>query len=112
MNLTIQGHHVAVTPAMRQYVIDKLARVWAHFDQVVDVDIILSVEKLKEKALCQKIVVTARYPGKKPIVAEQCHADLYAAIDMVADKLNRQVVQFKSKVQNHHHVSAKRLVTA
>ena len=97
---------------MREYVLTKLDRVWNHFDKVVDVDIILSVEKLREKERCQKIVVTARYPGKKPIVAEQCNADLYAAIDMVADKLDRQVIQFKTRVQNHHHVSQKRLVPA
>ena len=49
MNLHLSGHHVDVTPAMRDYVTTKLARITRHFDHVIDVNVILSVEKLKQK---------------------------------------------------------------
>lgn len=111
MNLTISGHHVEVTPAMREYVLMKFERVWAHFDKVVEVDIILSVEKLSEKQRCQKIKVKACYKDK-PIVVEQCDADLYTAIDKAADKLDRQVVRHKTRVQDHRHVAPKRVSAA
>ncbi len=54
MNLTISGHHLEVTPALREYVLTKLDRVTRHFDQVVDVNVLLTVEKLKEKERRQK----------------------------------------------------------
>jgi putative sigma-54 modulation protein len=111
MNLTICGHHIELTPGLRQYVIDKLARVWAHFDQVVDVSIILSMEKLRKKEQRQKIVVTARYKGK-PIVVGQRDIDLYSAIDKLVDRLDRLVVRYKSKVKDRRYVAAKRLVPA
>ena len=49
MNLTISGHHLEVTPALRDYVTHKLDRVIRHFDQMVDVKVLLTVEKQKEK---------------------------------------------------------------
>jgi putative sigma-54 modulation protein len=91
MNLTISGHHLEVTPALREYVLTKLERVTRHFDQVVDVNVLLTVEKQKEKERRQR------------------NEDLYAAIDQLMDKLDRQVVRHKDRTQNHHHASAKRL---
>jgi putative sigma-54 modulation protein len=108
MNLTISGHHLDVTPALREYVLTKLERVTRHFDQVVDINVLLSHEKLKEKERRQKAEVTLHVKGKD-IFVEQCHEDLYAAIDQLMDKLDRQVCRHKDKVQNHHHQSAKRL---
>ena len=97
MNLTITGHHIEVTPAIRDYVKDKLDRVLRHFDQVTSSHVILSVEKLQQKA-----EVTLHVKGKD-IFADATDADLYAAIDLVADKLDRQVVKHKEKVSNHNH---------
>ena len=107
MNLTISGHHLEVTPALREYVLTKLERVTRHFDQVVDVSVLLTVEKLKEKERRQKAEVTLHVKGRD-IFVEQAHEDLYAAIDQLMDKLDRQVVRHKDRTQDHHHASAKR----
>lgn len=107
MNLTISGHHLDVSPSLREYVLTKLDRVTRHFDQVVDINVLLSVEKLKEKERRQKAEVTLHVKGKD-IFIEQSSEDMYAAIDQLMDKLDRQVCRHKDKVQNHHHVSQKR----
>lgn len=108
MNLTISGHHLEVTQALREYVLNKLSRVIRHFDQVVDINVLLTVEKQKEKDRRQRAEVTMRVKGRE-IFVEQSHEDLYAAIDELMDKLDRQVCRHKDRVQNHHHVAAKRL---
>lgn len=111
MNLTISGHHLDVTPALREYVVSKMDRVTRHFDQVVDITVVLTVEKLKDKEQRQKAEVTLHVKGKD-IHAECAAEDLYAAIDQLVDKLDRQVVRHKDKVQDHHHDSPKRLDAA
>ena len=85
MNLTISGHHLEVTPALREYVLTKLDRVTRHFDQVVDINVLLSVEKNREKERRQKAEVTVHVKGKD-IFVEETHEDLYAAIDQLMDK--------------------------
>ena len=107
MNLTISGHHLDVTPAIREYVIAKLDRITRHFDQVVDITVLLSIEKLAEKDRRQKAEVTVRVKGKD-LFAECASEDLYASIDQLMDKLDRQVARYKDKVQNHHHDAPKR----
>jgi putative sigma-54 modulation protein len=107
MNLTISGHHLEVTPALREYVLTKLDRVIRHFDQVVDINVLLTVEKLKEKERRQRAEVTLRVKGRE-IFVEQAHEDLYAAIDQLIDKLDRQVCRHKDRIQDHH-TAAKRL---
>jgi putative sigma-54 modulation protein len=97
MNINITGHHVEVTAAIRDYVNSKLDRVIRHFDHVTSVHVILSVEKLKQKA-----EVTLHVKGKD-IHADCTGADLYASIDSVTDKLDRQVVKHKEKVTDHAH---------
>lgn len=96
MNLQISGHHLEITPALRDYVTGKLERVTRHFDHVIEVSAILSVEKLKQKA-----EVTMHLSGKD-IHVESIDEDLYAAIDILADKLDRQVQKHKQKLQDHH----------
>jgi putative sigma-54 modulation protein len=108
MNLTISGHHLEVTPALREYVLTKLDRVTRHFDQVVDVNVLLTVERNKEKERRQRAEVTLHVKGRD-IFCEQSHEDLYAAIDQLMDKLDRQVVRHKDRTQEHHHVAVKRL---
>ena len=108
MNLTISGHHLDVTPALREYVSSKLERVKRHFDQVVDINVILCVEKLSEKERRQRAEATLRVKGKD-IFVEHSSEDLYAAIDQLVDKLDRQVGRYKDKVQDHHHTAPKRL---
>ena len=111
MNLTISGHHLEVTPALREYVLTKLDRVTRHFDQVVDINVLLTVEKQKEKERRQKAEVTLHVKGRD-IYVEHASEDLYAAIDSLMDKLDRQVVRHKDRVQDHHHDSLKRLDAA
>jgi putative sigma-54 modulation protein len=108
MNLTISGHHLDVTPALREYVLTKLERVTRHFDQVVDINVLLTVEKNKEKETRQKAEVTLHVKGRD-IFVEQSHEDLYAAIDQLMDKLDRQVCRHKDKTQDHHHAPLKRI---
>ena len=96
MNLQISGHHLEVTTAIRDYVTGKLERVTRHFDNVIDVNVILSVEKLKQKA-----EVTVHLSGKDVFV-EAIDEDLYAAVDTLVDKLDRQVQKYKQKLQDHH----------
>ncbi len=107
MNLTISGHHLDVTPAIRDYVVAKLDRITRHFDQVVDITVLLSIEKPAEKERRQKAEVTVHVKGKD-LFAECTSEDLYAAIDQLMDKLDRQVVRHKDKVQDHHHAAPKR----
>lgn len=101
MNLNITGRHVEVTPAIRDYVTSKLDRVIRHFDNVTSVAVILSVEKLKQKA-----EVTLHVRGKD-IFVESDDADLYAAIDTMTDKLDRQVQKYKQKQADHNHETIK-----
>jgi putative sigma-54 modulation protein len=109
MNLTISGHHLEVTPALRGYVTSKLERISRHFDQVVDIQVRLTVDNLKEKDLRQRAECNIHVKGKD-LFAECAHADLYAAVDELTDKLDRQVLRYKGKAQDHHHESAKRLM--
>jgi putative sigma-54 modulation protein len=91
MNLSVSGHHVDVTPAIRRYVSAKLRRIKRHFDHVIDAHVILSVNKVLQKA-----EVTLHVRGKD-IHCESVQDDLYAAIDLVADKLDRQVLKYKDR---------------
>lgn len=109
MNLTISGHHLEVTPALRSYVTSKLDRITRHFDQVVDVKVLLSVENQKEKDRRQRAECNIRVKGND-LFAECANEDLYAAVDELVDKLDRQVVRHKDKLQSHGHAAAKHLM--
>ncbi|MEY4435683.1 MAG: ribosome-associated translation inhibitor RaiA [Pseudomonadota bacterium] len=109
MNLTISGHHLEVTPALRSYVAGKLDRITRHFDQVVDVKVLLSIENQTEKERRQKAECNIHVKGSD-MFAESAHEDMYAAVDELVDKLDRQVVRHKDRLQNHHHESPKRLM--
>jgi putative sigma-54 modulation protein len=109
MNLTISGHHLEVTPALRTYVTGKLDRITRHFDPVVDVKVLLSIENQTEKERRQKAECNIHVKGSD-MFAESAHEDMYAAVDELVDKLDRQVVRHKDRLQNHHHESPKRLM--
>jgi len=102
MNLSVSGHQFDVTPAIRNYVSSKLERVRRHFDHVIDVHVILSVNKLRQKA-----EVTLHVRGKDIHCACE-EADLYAAIDLLVDKLDRQVLKYKAKRYSKPHDATKR----
>ena len=109
MNLTISGHHLEVTPALRSYVTTKLDRIMRHFDQVVDVKVLLTVENQKEKERRQRAECSIHVKGND-MFAESAHEDLYAAVDDLVDKLDRHVVRHKDRIQSHHHDAPKRLM--
>ncbi|MDK2123182.1 ribosome hibernation-promoting factor, HPF/YfiA family [Parachitinimonas caeni] len=99
MNLTISGHHLEITPSIREYVMTKLERVTRHFDHVIDIGVILSVDKLQ-----QRIEANVHLRGKD-IHVEAVEADMYAAIDALADKLDRQVIKHKERLHNGRHTN-------
>jgi putative sigma-54 modulation protein len=100
MNLNLTGHQLTITPAIRDYVGSKLERVKRHFDHVIDVTVVLSVEKLRHK-----VEVNLHTRGKD-IHVESVESDMYAAIDALADKLDRQVLKHKEKLAVHRHDGA------
>ena len=95
MNLHLTGHHLEITPAIRDYVIAKLDRINRHFDHVIDVSVVLCVDKLSHK-----VEATVHVRGKD-LHAECIDADMYAAIDGLADKLDRQVLKYKEQIKDH-----------
>lgn len=105
MNLSIHGHHLVVTPAMRQYVEDKLQRIRRHFDHVIDASVMLSVDKPLQRA-----EVTLRVRGSS-LHAEAAEQDMYAAIDVLVDKLDRQVLRHKDRVKDHPRAPLKSIPT-
>jgi len=102
MNIKITGHHVDITAAIRDYVHSKLDRVIRHYDNVTSTHIILSVDKLQQKA-----EITLHVKGKD-IYADSSESDLYAAIDTLVDKLDRQMVKHKEKISTHANEGLKR----
>ena len=104
MNLSISGHHLDVTPALREYVTGKLDRVVRHFDQVIDMRVILSTDSQVRKA-----EINLHVRGKD-LHVESTHEDLYAAIDTLVDKLDRQVIKYKSMRSDHQHDGIKHQV--
>jgi putative sigma-54 modulation protein len=96
MQLNVTGHHVDVTAPLKDYVEKKLDRIVRHSDRVIDVHCILTVEKLRHKA-----EATVLLSGGS-IYADAVDQDMYAAIDALADKLDRRVKKHKEKMSDHH----------
>ena len=100
MNLSIVGHHLEVTAAIRGHVTGKMERIKRHFDHVLDAHVTLSAAKVRQKA-----EVTLHVPGKEIYCACE-QADLYAAIDLLVDKLDRQVLKYKALHSGRPHGGA------
>ena len=92
MNLNVTGHHLDVTQPIRDYLASKLERLTRHFDHVIDVNVILSVERMH-----RKVEATVHLRGRD-LFAESQNEDMYAAIDGLVDKLDRQIVKHKEKL--------------
>jgi putative sigma-54 modulation protein len=95
MQIIITGQQLQVTDSLRNYVLEKFARLERHSDRIMDAHVILQVEKLVQKA-----EATVNLQGGS-VFAEETHEDMYAAIDGLVDKLDRQIVKHKEKSQNH-----------
>jgi len=102
MQINITGHHVDITPALRAYVTEKMQRLTRHFDHVISVSVILNVEKLEQMA---EATVNA---GGRTLFANESAHDMYAAIDGLADKMDRQVRRLKSRLRDNQHVRPER----
>ena len=96
MQLDLSGHHVEITDSMRAYVLKRFERISRHFEQVIDIHCVLTVEKLRHKA-----EATLMLRGNK-LYAEATEPNMYAAIDALADKLDRCVKKHKEKAADHH----------
>jgi putative sigma-54 modulation protein len=96
MQLNITGHHVEVTDSLKAYVAEKLERLEKHFDHVNNVHVILSVEKQRQKS-----EATVNVNGAS-LFADSTEEDMYAAIDSMVDKLDRQIKKHKEKLKDHH----------
>lgn len=97
MQINITGHHVELTPALRDYVNNKMQKIQRIFSQITNVHVILSVDKKFQQKAEARVLLS-----KAEIVAESESENMYAAIDTLIDKLERQVVKHKEKL-NHHH---------
>ncbi len=99
MQINLSGHHVEVSPALRDYVTSKLQRLERHVDNVTNAHVVLSIEKLQQKA-----EATLHISGAS-VFADAVHQDMYAAIDALTDKLDRQIKRHKEKRTDHHRTN-------
>jgi len=95
MQVSVTGHHVEVTDSLRTHVEEKIGKLKRHFDNVTDVHVILTVEKLAQKA-----EATVQVSGAK-LFADDAQEDMYQAIDNMVDKLDRQIIKHKEKTGSH-----------
>jgi putative sigma-54 modulation protein len=96
MQINLSGHHVDITTPLREYVNSKMDRLERHFDHVTDIHVVLGVEKLRHKA-----EATMHISGGT-IFADAVEENMYAAIDALVDKLDRQLKKHKEKITDHH----------
>ena len=95
MQITISGHHVDITQAIRNYVTTKLSKLERHYEQITSTNVILTVEKLR-----QKVEATVHVSGGELFAVAE-HTDMYTAIDALSDKLDRQIIKHKEKQRGH-----------
>lgn len=95
MQVSLSGHHVEITDSLRNYVNEKIERLDRHFDQALDIHVVLTVEKLRHKA-----EATMHVSGGN-LYADDEQEDMYAAIDGLVNKLDRQGKKHKEKLKNH-----------
>ncbi|MBL1277976.1 MAG: ribosome-associated translation inhibitor RaiA [Ectothiorhodospiraceae bacterium] len=100
MQISVSGQHLEVTDSLREYVISKLSKLERHFDKVTNVHAVLSVEKLRQKA-----EATIHINGAN-LFADAEKDNMYAAIDSLSDKLDRQIKRHKEKRSDHHRGSS------
>ena len=98
MHINLTGHHMDVTDALKHYVDAKMAKLERHFDHVTKMQVVLGVEKRRHIAEASMHVAG----GHGDLFANATHDDMYAAIDSLTDKLDRQILKHKEKITNHH----------
>lgn len=98
MNINITGHHIEVTPALRDYTQEKFNKLERHFDKITSIQVIFDIEKLDQ--IAEATIKIA----KSELHASSRTEDLYASIDDLVDKLDRQLIKHKEKIREHHHL--------
>ncbi len=101
MQINLTGHHLEITPALRSYVETKFEKIERHFEHMTNVHVILGVEKTRQKA-----EATVHVAGGN-LFADETNEDMYAAIDGMIDKLDRQVRKHKEKLKDHHRADGR-----
>jgi len=99
MQLNLSGQHVEITDSLRDHVNSKLERLTRHFDHMTNVHVILSIEKNRQKA-----EATIHVSGADLFASDE-NEDMYAAIDSLINKLDRQIIKHKDKIKNHHRAA-------
>lgn len=99
MQINITGHHIEITDALRDYVTEKMQKLTRHFDHVTNTHVILTVEKLQQTA-----EATVHASGSD-LFAQHQSEDMYASIDALVDKLDRQIIKHKEKIGSHNKKS-------
>ena len=111
MKVLINSNHLEVTPAINEHLTEKLSVIKKHFDQIIQINAVLGVEKAHEKELRQSAELTIHVKGKD-LFAISHHENLYQAIDLAVAKLDKQIIKVKEKVKNHHHPVAMKHISA
>lgn len=108
MNISVSGHHISVTEALKEAVMDKLSKVERHFDQIQTIKVILSIENSNSDLNNHKAEAIMRVSGQEMFVQAQ-EDDMYKAINVMADKLDRQVRKYKTRMERGNRSSKREL---
>lgn len=95
-NITVTGRHVHVTQAMKDYAIERVSKIERFTNRILDVLVIMDIQKLEHRV---DIVIKVDHTNIK---SHASSTDMYVSIDMAVDKLRRQLLKYKSKLQDHH----------
>ena len=98
MQLSVTGRHIDVTPAMRQYAEDKAGKFTRYYDRIESIEVILEQESMRPR-----VELVVRTDHKQTLVAHVDASDFYEAIDLVSDKMGRQLTKHKEKLRNRKH---------
>ncbi|HEY6103961.1 MAG TPA: ribosome-associated translation inhibitor RaiA [bacterium] len=111
LHVIVQGRHIQVTPALREYAEEKLGRIGRYFDQVHEAQVVLSVERRGDLGRAQVAEVTVHGDGVV-LRGQEASSDMYASIDVVAEKLKKQIAKYRSKVIDRGRIAESRKKTA
>jgi len=111
MKVIIHSHHLEVTSGLKTHLEDKLNLIKKHFDQIIQINANLGIDKAHEKELRQTAELSLHVLGKD-LFALAHHEDLYQAIDLAVSKLDKQIIKLKEKVKNHHRPIAFKHISA